>query len=136
MAPAPDPVSEKALLNLTARSIGLAAGRVGPTDLLDELEISSNDFLALVAALEDRCEIVLPDCELARCETLGDLIARVRARLVLDAVPALDRRADQTADAGRHDHGQRAPEGDPRRRAPGRRSTRLRPGHAEQRQAS
>ena len=136
MAPAHDPVSEAALLNLTARSIGLAADRVAPTDLLDELEISTNDLLALVAALEDQCEVVLPDCDLARCETLGDLIDRLRASAVLGAVLTLDRRADQTADAGRYDHGQRAPEGDPRRRASGRRASGFRPGHAEQRQAS
>ena len=136
MAPAHDPVSEEALLNLTARSIGLAADRLDPTDVLDELEISTNDLLALVAALEDRCDVVLPDCELARCETLGDLIDRLRARVVLKPVLALDRRTDQAADSGRYDHGQRAPEGDPRRRAPGRRSTGFRPGHAQERQAS
>ncbi len=136
MAPDHDPISENALMNLTVRSIGLETGRLDRTDLLDELDVSTNELLALVAALEDQCDVVLPDCELARCETLGDLIDRLRARAVLGAVLALDGRADQMADAGRYDHGQRAPEGDPRRRAPGRRSTRFRPGHAEQRQAS
>ena len=136
MAPAHDPVSEKALLNLTARSIGLEAEGLGLTDLLDEIEVSTNDLLALVAALEDQCQVVLPDCDLARCETLGDLLDRLRARAVLRAVLALDSRADQMADAGRYDHGQRAPEGDPRRRAPRGRSTGFRPGHAQERQAS
>jgi len=131
-----DPVSEEALLNLTARFISLPADRLDPTDLLDELEISTSELLILVAALEDRCDVVLPDCELARCETLGDLIDRVRAQSVPDAVLVLNDRADQPADTGRDDHGQRAPEGDPRRSAPGRRSTSFRPGHAEQRQAS
>jgi acyl carrier protein len=127
MAQAHDPVSEKALLNLTARSIGLAADRLGPADLLDDLEVSTDDLLALVALLEDQCDVVLPDCELARCETLGDLLGRLRARAVLAAVLSLDGRSGQMADAGRHDHG---------RRAPGRRSTSFCPSHAEQRQAS
>ncbi len=135
MAPAHDPVSAKALLNLTARSIGLAADRLSRTDLLDALEISTDDLLALVAALEDQCDSVLPDCELARCETLGDLIDRVRA-LGPRPVMVLDRRTDQPTDAGGHDHGQSAPEGDPCRRAPGRRSTGFRPSHAQERQAS
>ncbi len=136
MAPAHDPISENALMNLTARSIGLETGRLGRTDLIDELEVSTNDLLALVAALEDQCEVVLPDCDLARCETLGDLVDHLRARAVLGAVLALDGRADHAADAGCHDHGQRAPEGDPRRRAPGRCSTGFRASHAQERQAS
>lgn len=136
MAPTDDPVSDKALLDLTARFTGLAADRLDPADLLDELEVSTNDLLALVAALEDRCGVVLPDCELARCETLRDLIDRLRRRSVPDAGSMSDRRADQATDAGRHDHGQRAPEGDPRRRAPRRCSTGLRAGHAQERQAS
>lgn len=136
MAPAHDPVSQEALLNFTARSIGLTPDRVGPMDLLDELEISTSDLLALVAALEDQCDVVLPDCELARCETLGDLIDQLRATAVISAMRALDRRADQAADAGRHNHGQRAPESDPRRRAPGRRPTGFRSRHAKERQAS
>ena len=136
MAPARDPFSEQALLNLTARSIGLQSDGLGRTDLLDELEISTNDLLALVAALEDQCDVVLPACDLARCEALGDLIDHLRARAVLGAVLALDGRADQTTDTGRHDHGQRPPEGDPRRRAPQGRSAGLRSGHAQERQAS
>lgn len=136
MTPACDLVSEKALLDLAARSIGLEVDGLGRMDLLDDLEISTSDLLALVAALEDQCEAILPDCDLARCETLGDLIDHLRAGTVLGAAWTLDRRADQTADAGRHDHGQRPPEGDPRRRAPRRRSSGFRPGHTEQRQAS
>lgn len=136
MTPAHDPVSEKVLLNLTARSIGFEAGHLGRSYPLDALEISTDDLLTLVAVLEDQCDVVLPDYDLARCETLGELIDHLRARAILDAVLALDRRADQTADAGRHDHGQRAPEGDPRRRAPGRRPAGSRPGHAQERQAS
>lgn len=130
MTPAHDPVSKKALLNLTARSIGLAADRVDATDLLDELEVSIHDLMALVAILEDRCDVVLPDCELARCETLGDLIDHLRAGAVLKAVLTLD------GHVGRHDRGPRAPQGDLRRPAPGRRPTGLGAGQVQQRQAS
>lgn len=136
MTPTHDPVSEKALLNLTARSIGLAADRVDATDLLDNLEVSIHDLMALVAILEDRCDVVLPDCELARCETLGDLIDHLRAGAVLRAVLTPGGHLGQTADASRHDRGPRAPEGDPRRRAPGRRPTGLGAGQAQQRRAS
>ncbi|CAN5208077.1 hypothetical protein BH10PSE4_BH10PSE4_38920 [soil metagenome] len=136
MAPAHDPVSEQVLLNLTAQAVGVETGGPGRADLLDDLEVSTIDLLALVAVLEDRCEVVLPDCDLARCETLGDLFDHLRARAVFDAMQTLDDRAEQMADAGSHHHGQRAPEGDPRRRAPGRRSTSFRPGNAQERQAS
>ncbi len=79
MAPAHNRISEKTLLALAARSIGTLGSGIGRSERLDALEISTFDFMALVGALEDRCGVVLADCELARCETLGDLMGRLRA---------------------------------------------------------
>ncbi|WP_421738128.1 acyl carrier protein [Caulobacter sp.] len=79
MAPAHDFISEKTLLTFAARAIGPLGDGICRTHRLDALDISTFDFMALVGALEDRCGVVLADCELARCETLGDLIERLRA---------------------------------------------------------
>lgn len=136
MTPAHNPVSEEALLHLTAQSLGLEPARLARTCPLDDLDLSTHDFLALVAVLEDRCAAVLPDCDLARCETTGDLIDRLRGLLSPRAASGLNGRAHQAADTGGHGHGQRAPEGDPRRRAPRRGPAGFRASHAQDRQAS
>ncbi len=130
-----DPASETALLALPNRSLGQMPRRLGRSHLLDQLDVSAYEFLGLVAALEDQCGAVLPDSDLARCETLGDLMDRLR-RAAPSAALTLDDRADQPADTRRHDHGEGSPEGDPRRRAPRRRAASFGAGHAEQHQAS
>ena len=130
-----DPASETVLLDLASRSLGQAPGRLGRAHLLDHLDVSACEFLGLVAALEDQCGVDLPDSDLARCETLGDLIDRLRPAAPRAAL-TLDDRADQSAYPGGHDHGEGSPEGDPRRRAPSRRAAGFRAGHTEQHQAS
>lgn len=135
MAPAQHPVTETSLLAFTARFVGLASDRFSNTHPLDALELSMCDFMALVGALEDRCGVVLADGDLARCETLGDLVSRLQT-LSAPSIPTLHGRADEPADAGRHRHGQQTPERDARRRAPRRRSAGLGAGEAQERQAS
>lgn len=135
MAAPHKPITEETLLHLMARTMGLATDRLGRTRTLEDLELSTHDFMALVAVLEDRCDVVLPDCDLARCETTGDLIERLRGLLAPRVAPTLNDRAHQAAKAGGHGHGQRAPEGDPRRGAPRRSPAGLHASHAQERQA-
>lgn len=131
MAPAQHAVTETSLLTFTARFVGLASGQFSSTHALDALELSMCDFMALVGALEDQCGVVLADCDLARCETLGDMVDRLRT-LATPSAPTLSGRADEPAAAGRHRHGQQAPKRDPRNRSPRRRLAGLGPGEARQ----
>jgi acyl carrier protein len=65
---------------LLSGMLGQPASRLSPeTDLVQDLGISSVDFLGLVAALEDEFEIVFPaDGSLvSNVRTLGELVALV-----------------------------------------------------------
>jgi len=114
MAQARDSISEQDLLKLSGRLVALDPTRLDRAVLLDRLEVSMSEFLALVVVLEDRCGVVLPDGDLARCETLGDLFDRLRP-LAVSNVRTLSGRIDPSDYSGAHAHGQGAPERHPLR---------------------
>ena len=72
--------TETRVVELLARMLGHPPESLTPaTDLVQDLGVSSVDFLGLVAALEDEFEIVFPaDGSLINnVRTVGDLVALV-----------------------------------------------------------
>jgi len=135
MAHSAQTLSERLLIDIVASLTPLPCWQLDRASRLMDLEVSEHDFIALVGALEARCDRLVPDLELARCETLGDLVDR----LIPGVAPAeglrLDSGPHEEADTGCHGHGQSAPESHSGGRPPRCRATGPGTGHAQQRQA-
>jgi len=135
MAHSAQTLSQRLLIDTVARCAGQPLGDLDRGSRLSDLPVSELDFLALVGVLEMLCDRSVPDLDLARCETLGELIDRLLPVPTPAGLGSLDGRADQTADTGRYGHGQSAPEGHPGGSPPRRRATGPGTGHAQQGQA-
>jgi acyl carrier protein len=66
-----------------AARAALPRGRIvgADADLANDLGLDSMTATALVVAIEDRFQVVLPDDELVHCKRVGDLVGLVRRRL-------------------------------------------------------
>jgi acyl carrier protein len=72
--------TEERVVQLLSSMLGQPASAFTPqTDLVQDLGISSVDFLGLVAALEDEFEIVFPadGSLISNVRTIGELVALV-----------------------------------------------------------
>ncbi len=63
-------------------SLGVPADRITPeARLIEDLEISSLDRIELIFELESAFEIEIPDEEIVKVRTLGDISGRIEAAL-------------------------------------------------------
>jgi len=134
MAQSAQTLSDCLLIDIVACLTRQPRWQLDRASRLTDLEVSEHEFIALVGVLEARCDRLVPDLELARCETLGDLVDRLIPGIAPAAHLRLDGRSHEVSDTGRHGHGQSAPEGHPHGGPPRRRATGPGTGHAQQRQ--
>ena len=127
---------DDALLTAAARSVLPDCRCLRRSTRLIDLDLSSTDFMAMLAALEDLSQATLADQEVARCRTLGDMLDSLRRCPGSVETPfGLDGDADQPADAGRNGHGRSMAELYPPHSSPGGSAASPGPHDAAQRQA-
>ncbi len=105
--------------------------------VLGDLEVSTPEFMQILAMAEDCCHADLTDPFLARCVTLGDVIdSLIACRPSAKLRDGLGGDAKQSTDTGGYSHGERAPERYARHRPPRARPAGLGSDETQQRQAS
>ncbi len=66
------------IVDAISQSTGLARNKLSDnTDIIKDLGLDSLDVMELMMELEEKCQVKIPDEDLPKLKTIGDLVAKI-----------------------------------------------------------